>query len=281
MATRARRPGRSPTRPARSWISPRRQQRGRRDRRPHRPAGRSDAPERRARRPRTASKGLRFTRMRIVVDTGSEGVVYKTADFHKPWDIGVTPDAAIQANIDELNAQLAPIFNAVVGTSTVVVPRADACAAAGTADGRACESLVGDIVTDAMRTTYGDRLRDHELGRAACRPDLPDGRPSAGDFCPPRLPSTRPAVPDHARPGARRASVRERRRHAHDQRGGAEGLPGDGVSLMPAAARGDSRRSRASASPSTSRGAASFNAVPTMTPGTGGRLIKQRRPTGC
>ena len=39
--------------------------------------------------------------------TGREGVVYSTADYHKPWNIGVTPNAAIQAEIDALNAQLA------------------------------------------------------------------------------------------------------------------------------------------------------------------------------
>ena len=61
------------------------------------------------------SKGLRFTRVRLVIDPGKDGVVYKTADFHKPWNIGVTPDAAIQAKIDDLNAQLAPIFNTVIG----------------------------------------------------------------------------------------------------------------------------------------------------------------------
>ena len=41
------------------------------------------------------SKGLRFTRIRIVIGDGKDaGVVYKTADFHKPWNIGVTPDPA-------------------------------------------------------------------------------------------------------------------------------------------------------------------------------------------
>ncbi len=49
------------------------------------------------------SKGVRFTRVRLVVDTSTKAVVYKTADFHKPWTIGVTPDPAIQARIDELN----------------------------------------------------------------------------------------------------------------------------------------------------------------------------------
>ena len=63
------------------------------------------------------SKGIRFTRVRLVVDTSGK-VVYKTADFHKPWNIGVTPDPAIQAKIDELNAQLAPILGTVIGSST-------------------------------------------------------------------------------------------------------------------------------------------------------------------
>ena len=67
-------------------------------------------------------KGLRFTRMRIVLGAGKDaGVVYKTADFHKPWTIGLTPDPAIQAKIDELNAQLAPIL----GTADRVVEKGD------------------------------------------------------------------------------------------------------------------------------------------------------------
>ena len=73
------------------------------------------------------SKGLRFTRVRMVIGVGKEGVVYKTADFHKPWDIGVTPDPAIQARINDLNSQLQPILANVIGASSRYVPRADAC----------------------------------------------------------------------------------------------------------------------------------------------------------
>ena len=52
------------------------------------------------------------------------------------------------------------------------------------------------------------RLRDHELGRAAGRPDLPDAGHRRR-----LLPGLHAAaVPDHARPGARRAAVRQRRR---------------------------------------------------------------------
>ena len=46
------------------------------------------------------SKGLRFTRIRLVLTPGKDGIAYMTADFHKPWTIGLTPDAAIQAKID-------------------------------------------------------------------------------------------------------------------------------------------------------------------------------------
>jgi 2',3'-cyclic-nucleotide 2'-phosphodiesterase (5'-nucleotidase family)/predicted AlkP superfamily phosphohydrolase/phosphomutase len=97
------------------------------------------------------SKGIRFTRVRLLFDTNLKQVVYKTADFHKPWDIGITPDAAIQARINDLNAQLAPILGTVIGSSNKFIPRADQC---GGSTGRTCESLVGNVVTDAMRTKY-------------------------------------------------------------------------------------------------------------------------------
>ena len=135
------------------------------------------------------SKGARFTRIRLVIDASTKAVIYKTADFHKPWTIGVTPDPAIQAEIDDLNEQLAPILGNVIGNSTVEILRSDVC---GRVDGRLCESLVGDVTTDAMREAYGGvdfaitnsgGLRD----RLTC--------PAAGGgtgFCPPSSPPPYP-----------------------------------------------------------------------------------------
>jgi 2',3'-cyclic-nucleotide 2'-phosphodiesterase (5'-nucleotidase family)/predicted AlkP superfamily phosphohydrolase/phosphomutase len=124
-------------------------------------------------------KGIRFTRVRIVVDDRGK-VVYKTADFHKPWTIGITPDAAIQAKIDELNAAIAPIMNTQVGTSTRAIPRSDSC---GRADGRLCESLIGNVVTDSLRTTYSTDFAITNSG--GLRADLTCPSPDvAGDFCP-------------------------------------------------------------------------------------------------
>jgi 2',3'-cyclic-nucleotide 2'-phosphodiesterase (5'-nucleotidase family) len=133
------------------------------------------------------SKGVRFTRVRLLIDTARNQVVYKTADFHKPWTMGVTPDPAIQARIDELNAELAPILGTVVGESNVAIPRSDVCAAVtGRTDGRACESLVGDVVTDAMRQQYGTDFAITNSGglRADLTCPVAD---SATDFCPSSL----------------------------------------------------------------------------------------------
>jgi 2',3'-cyclic-nucleotide 2'-phosphodiesterase (5'-nucleotidase family)/predicted AlkP superfamily phosphohydrolase/phosphomutase len=137
------------------------------------------------------SKGIRFTRVRLVIDTAAKKVVYKTADFHKPWDIGITPDPAIQARIDDLNAQLAPILNTVIGSSTRFVPRADAC---GQSAGRTCESLVGNVVTDAMRTKYAPIGVDFAITNSGgLRADLTcPTTDNPNDFCPPYTPPPYP-----------------------------------------------------------------------------------------
>ena len=129
------------------------------------------------------SKGIRFTRIRLVVDPSTKGVVYSTADFHKPWDIGVTPDPAIQAGIDALNAQLAPILGTVIGSATKVIPRADQC---GQSAGRTCESLVGNVVTDSMRTKYAPIGVDFAITNSGgLRADLTcPTTDNASDFCP-------------------------------------------------------------------------------------------------
>ncbi len=129
------------------------------------------------------SKGIRFTRIRLVVDPSSKSVVYSTADFHKPWNIGVTPDAGIQARIDELNAQLAPILGTVIGHSTKFIPRADQCANSA---GRTCESLVGNVVADSMRVKYaGIGVQFALTNSGGLRADLTcPTTDNPSDFCP-------------------------------------------------------------------------------------------------
>jgi 2',3'-cyclic-nucleotide 2'-phosphodiesterase (5'-nucleotidase family)/predicted AlkP superfamily phosphohydrolase/phosphomutase len=132
--------------------------------------------------------GTQFTRIRVVVDTKANTVVYKTADFHKMWDIGVTPDKKIDGYIADLNTQLAPIFNTVIGSSTKAIPRADQC---GRSDGRLCESLIGDVATDALRTTYGTDFAITNSGGLRADLTCPTAD-NPGDFCPPFTPPPYP-----------------------------------------------------------------------------------------
>ncbi len=147
----------------------------------------------------TPNAGFRFNRIRLTIDTSTKSVIYKTADFHKPWNIGVTPDAGIQAMINDLNTQLAPILNTVIGTSNVAIPRADSC---GRGDGRLCESLIGDVTMDAMRATYstpGSAIDFAITNSGGLRADLTCPTTNiADDFCPaftpPPYPITRGSV---------------------------------------------------------------------------------------
>ncbi len=132
--------------------------------------------------------GVRFTRIRVVVNTATKAVVYKTADYHKPWDIGVIPDPTIQGQINELQAQLAPIFSTVIGNSTRFIPRSDAC---GQSAGRTCESLVGDVTTDSMRKAYNTDFAITNSG--GLRADLTCPTTDlSNDFCPAYTPPPYP-----------------------------------------------------------------------------------------
>ena len=78
----------------------------------------------------------------------------------------------------------------MVGKSTVVIPRADACAAStGRVDGRACESLIGDLVTDAIRSAYGTDFALTNSGGLRADLTCPAGAtdPNSSDFCPASL----------------------------------------------------------------------------------------------
>ena len=76
----------------------------------------------------------------------------------------------------------------VVGVSLRPIPRTDAC---GALDGRTCESLIGDVIQDATRSTYAVDFALINSGgiRAALtcpEVDVP------GDFCPPYTPPPYP-----------------------------------------------------------------------------------------
>src|SRR5215204_2270217 len=119
-----------------------------------------------------------FTRVRLVVDSESGELVYRTADHHRPWNIGVTPDPEMAETLEQLTTDLAPTLGRVIGSAVQPIPRADAC---GMETGRTCESLIGDVVADALRTTYGTDFAITNSG--GIRADL-TCPPEGGEFCP-------------------------------------------------------------------------------------------------
>ena len=130
------------------------------------------------------SKGRTYARVDLTVRPHNGRVIARSVEFVDPVSNAVTPDPNVVALLDPLRAELRVLLGNVIGESTVFIPRADAC---GRVDGRLCESLVGNLATDAMRTTYGTDFAITNSGglRADLTCPLVD---SATDFCPPNSP---------------------------------------------------------------------------------------------
>jgi 2',3'-cyclic-nucleotide 2'-phosphodiesterase (5'-nucleotidase family) len=125
------------------------------------------------------SKSLSYSRIELVVRRGTGAVVSKTNTFVTPTSAGHT-DAAIASMLQPYRDALAPILNVNVGSSTVVIPRADAC---GRSDGRLCESKIGNVITDSMRLRYGTDFAITNSG--GIRADLTcPAVNNPTDFCP-------------------------------------------------------------------------------------------------
>jgi 2',3'-cyclic-nucleotide 2'-phosphodiesterase (5'-nucleotidase family) len=113
--------------------------------------------------------------------------VLSQVTHHTPTNAGVAPDSTIQAFINDLNAQLAPILGIEIGQSTVPVLRSDSC---GRSDSRLCESRVGNVVTDALRTAYGTDFAITNAG--GLRDALTCPHVESGGFCPSGIPAEGP-----------------------------------------------------------------------------------------
>ncbi len=97
------------------------------------------------------SKGLTYARTLLTVKSKTGLVLNQSVEFVTPYSSNVVPDQAIEDMLQPYRDQLAPIFNTQIGTSSLVIPRADAC---GNGAGRTCESKIGNLITDAMRDEY-------------------------------------------------------------------------------------------------------------------------------
>lgn len=126
------------------------------------------------------SRGRSYSRVQITYNKKSDAVVSSSAAFVSPISANVTPDAAIVDFLAPLRAELDTLLGVVVGTSSVgPILRSDECEHSS---GRTCESVIGNVITDAMRTTYGTDFAITNSGgiRADLTCPLTD---VPGDFC--------------------------------------------------------------------------------------------------
>jgi len=126
------------------------------------------------------SKGVTYARAKLTVDAENGRILSRSVEILSPVASGVTPDPAVAALVESYRTQLAPFLGVVVGSSTRVIPRADAC---GQSAGRTCESLVGNATTDALRSRYGTDFAITNSGGLRANLTCPEAGGGSG-FCP-------------------------------------------------------------------------------------------------
>jgi len=97
------------------------------------------------------SKGAKYAKTLLTVDPRNGRVLDQSVTFVTPTASAVTPDPAIEDMLQPFRTILDPIMNTVIGHADKFIPRTDSC---GNTNGRLCESLVGNVITDAMRDRY-------------------------------------------------------------------------------------------------------------------------------
>lgn len=125
------------------------------------------------------SKGATYARTLLSVDPQNARVLDHSVTFVTPTASAVTPDPAIEAMLAPYRAILDPIMRTVIGYSDRAIPRTDSC---GNGNGRICESLIGNVVTDAMRDRYDADFALTNSG--GLRANLTCPGTSTDGFCP-------------------------------------------------------------------------------------------------
>jgi 2',3'-cyclic-nucleotide 2'-phosphodiesterase (5'-nucleotidase family) len=126
------------------------------------------------------SKGVTYARANLTVDAENGKVLSQSVNIVSPVASAVTPDPAVAALVTSYRTQLQPILGTVIGSANRVILRSDAC---GQSAGRTCESLVGNVTTDALRSRYGTDFAITNSGGLRDRLTCPDAG-GGGGFCP-------------------------------------------------------------------------------------------------
>jgi 2',3'-cyclic-nucleotide 2'-phosphodiesterase (5'-nucleotidase family) len=126
------------------------------------------------------SKGVTYAKAKLTVDVENGKILSKSVTIVTPLASAVTPDPAVAAVVNSYRSQLSPILGTVIGAANRVILRADAC---GQSAGRTCESLVGNVTTDALRSRYGTDFAITNSGGLRDRLTCADAGGGSG-FCP-------------------------------------------------------------------------------------------------
>ncbi len=96
------------------------------------------------------SKGVTYARTNLHFDRRGGGTVTATSVFVSPVAANVTPDPNVVAMLQPYRDSLSAQLDGVIGTATDIFAR-------GTIE-RVREVALGDLVADALRTTYGTQI---------------------------------------------------------------------------------------------------------------------------
>jgi 5'-nucleotidase len=97
------------------------------------------------------SKGRTYARVRLSVDPDLGTVTVDSSDIIIPYVNAVVPDPAVVTLLDGYRTQLNAQLDGVIATATDLFPRGGGIERLG-------EVAIGDLVTDALRDTYGTQL---------------------------------------------------------------------------------------------------------------------------
>lgn len=97
------------------------------------------------------SKGVTYSRVKLSLDPKNGRIITRSAEFVTPLSSAVTPDTAIVQMLAPYRTELAAAYDQRIGVATHLFPRSGN-------NERLGEAAIGNLVTDAIRSTYGTQL---------------------------------------------------------------------------------------------------------------------------
>ncbi|MEO6457110.1 MAG: 5'-nucleotidase C-terminal domain-containing protein, partial [Chloroflexia bacterium] len=115
-----------------------------------------------------ANHAIETSEMTLLVDPQTKNVVWSWGAFKRPYGGAITPDPAMALLVKNANDTIKPILGEELGAAAALVDRS-----------RGAESKMGNLVSDAIRATYGVDVALQNSG--GLRADFAIGKITKGD----------------------------------------------------------------------------------------------------